>query len=124
MAQSEIMRRVPAWHALSDLFVDTELQGHDHHHIADVILQAGFSSDEAEAILRMEVAPVFHTNLRSVAGEWAGWSEGEVREMILERLENPAWWQKIGWLREFILNRHMALIEEDWRVVQKCLRKS
>lgn len=119
MDQIEITRRSPLWCALADLFLDTGLQTSDYTHIATVITQAGYTFDDAETILRTEVAPVFHVNLRSVAGEWSGWKEDDVREMILKRMEKPVWWQKIGWLREIILNRLMAPIAEDWQKVKQ-----
>jgi len=119
MEQSEIKRRTPVWCALADLFLDTEMQAYGHRYIADVIAQSGYSDAEVETILRTEVAPVFHVNLRSVAGEWAGWSEEEITEMVVNRLDNPAWWQKISWLRKIILNRHMMLVAGDWHEIRK-----
>ncbi len=121
MDQSEIKRRTPVWCALSNLFLDTELQTCDHRHIASVITEAGYTPDEAETILRTEVAPVFHMNLRAVAGDWASWDEEDVAGMVIQRLDTPVWWQKIGWLRNIILNRHMALVAGDWREIRKIL---
>jgi len=118
MDQSEIKRRIPVWCALSDLFLDTELQASSHRYVAKIITQSGFSSKEAEAILRDEVAPVFHVNLWTVAGEWTSWTEKDVEEMIVERLNHPVWWQKIGWLRGLILNRVMARVEKDWQEIK------
>ena len=121
MDDQEIRRRVPVWTALSDLFLDTEMQDNEHQHIARVISEAGYSAAEADHILRTEVAPVFYMNMLSVAGEWAGWSEEEVRKMVLERLSRTAWWQRIDWLRGKFHNRFMALVEGDWADVKKFL---
>ena len=82
----EIERRVPVWHALSDLFLDTELQAEDYRRMADVLRRSGHSPGELRAILQEEVAPIFFVNLLSVAGEWAGWSEDDVREIMLTSL--------------------------------------
>ncbi len=119
MDQGEINQRMPIWCALSDLFLDTEMQTCGHRHIAKVIAQSGYSSKEVETILRNEVAPVFHVNLWSIAGEWTSWAESDVEVMVVERLDNPVWWQKLSWLRELILNRYMVMIGKDWQEVKK-----
>jgi len=121
MNQSEIKRRIPVWCALSDLFLDTEMQACGHRHIAEIIAQSGFSSKEAEAILRNEVAPVFQVNFWGVAGEWTSWAEKDVEVMVVERLDNPVWWQKVNWLKELILDRYMATVRKDWREVKKLI---
>jgi hypothetical protein len=87
LTEVEIARRSPVWRALSELFLDTELQPDDHQRIAELIRQAGYNVSEAEAILRNEVAPVFFPNMLSMAGEWVPWSEDFVRELILKRMQ-------------------------------------
>ncbi len=85
LSELEIARRLPVWTALAEVFLDQDLQSYTYRHIADVIAQNGFSSAEAEAIFREEVAPAFAVNLWSVAGEWQGWREDYVRERVLEK---------------------------------------
>ena len=82
-SEPEIARRLPLWVALSDAFLDTELDAQTYRHMAAVIRAQGFTTAEAEAIFREEVAPAFAYNLFSVAGEWAGWPEATVRERVL-----------------------------------------
>jgi hypothetical protein len=67
--------RIKLWSALSDLFLDTEISDHTYQYIARVIRENGYTSEEAERVLWHEVYPVLEANLRSVAGEWAGWSD-------------------------------------------------
>ncbi|HSF11437.1 MAG TPA: hypothetical protein VLA50_00555 [Erythrobacter sp.] len=85
LSDAEIARRLPVWTALSELFLDQELQPSDYRRIAAVIDQSGYSPVEAEKMLRNEVAPAFVVNLWSVAGEWQGWPEEYVRERVLEK---------------------------------------
>ncbi len=82
LSEAEIARRLPLWIALADLYLDTDpmLQV---DHIARTIVTHGFTLEEAEAILREDVRPGFYTNLLQVAGEWAMWTEEEVRTRIL-----------------------------------------
>lgn len=126
LTQTEIARRSPVWWALSDIFLDTELQPYDHRHIAKVIRRAGYSIAEAEAILRNEVAPVFLVNLLSVAGEWTSWPEDFVRERILERLQKREHAgllaRTVSRLRDPIRNRFAArFVSKDWGEVRKLL---
>ncbi|MEO3432620.1 hypothetical protein [Inquilinus sp. CAU 1745] len=81
-----IERRLPVWVALSELFIDTELQPAAYDAIARTIRQAGIGRAEALTILKEEVAPVFYSNTLSIAGNWTGWPEAEVRGSIMEHL--------------------------------------
>ncbi|PKP95629.1 MAG: hypothetical protein CVT75_00940 [Alphaproteobacteria bacterium HGW-Alphaproteobacteria-14] len=85
LCETEIARRLPVWSALSELFLDQELEPSDYRRIAEVIVRSGYSPAQAEAMLRCEVAPAFVVNLWSVAGEWEAWPEKYVRERVLEK---------------------------------------
>ncbi len=78
----ELARRRPVWSALSDLFLDTELQPDDHVRIARMLRDSGYADATLLAILDEEVAPICGPNLLSVAGEWAlfdgEWLEHEI----------------------------------------------
>ena len=77
-------RRLTAWTALANLFLDTEHTEEIRHCLARDLRETGYSLAELEVILRHEVAPVFGGNLLSMAGEWALWGEDEV-EPIMRR---------------------------------------
>lgn len=79
---SDIERKLPVWHALSDLFLDTELQPDDYARIAGQLRTSGFSPAEIRRVLETEVAPAFGPNLLSVAGEWTPWSETDVNDIM------------------------------------------
>ncbi len=89
LSELEIARRLPVWCAMSDAFLDTELDAHNCRHMADVVRAQGFTLAEAEAIFRTEVAPAFPGNLLSMAGEWEGWSEQTVRARVLATMKQP-----------------------------------
>lgn len=74
--------RLKTWQALSSLFLDTEMDDMTYDYIARVVLESGYSPREIHNILWNEVFPVLEANLRSVAGEWAGWTD----EWLLEHL--------------------------------------
>lgn len=109
----EIRGRLPAWCALSRLFLGVELDESDRSAIARAIASAGFSRRAARAILEREVAPAFYAHLlagsgmgpgpgmglgldSSTPGEGApgpaGWPEDVVRDRVLAHL-------RAGWLR-------------------------
>ncbi len=85
LSESEVARRLPVWIALSEVFLDTQLDALDYQFMAAAIRAAGFSSAEAHAIFRDDVAPAFAGNLRVIAGQWAGWPDDVVRERVLAR---------------------------------------
>lgn len=120
----ELTRRIPVWTALSGLFLDTELDDANYQYIASVLKASGYSVPEIEAILENEVAPAFASNLRVVAGAWAGWSEDEVRDRVLsylarrpsmlERVVPNAWLKsyRLGAIRDSVQHLRRLLLEE------------
>lgn len=83
LSETEIERRFPVWDTLSELFLDTELDETSHKYIARVILESGFTPEEIHHILWHEVFPSVGDNLRSVAGEWAGFNPEWLKSRIL-----------------------------------------
>jgi len=74
--------RLNIWRALSDLFLDTEINELTFNYIARCVSESNLSLSEAEEILWYEVYPVLESNLRSVTGVWDGWSD----EWLLQNL--------------------------------------
>jgi hypothetical protein len=74
--------RLKIWQALSNFFLDTEITDSTFDYVARVVLDTGYSPQEIHNILWGEVFPVLEGNLKSIAGEWAGWTD----EWLLERL--------------------------------------
>lgn len=58
--QDEIGRRKPVWLALSELWLDTELETNDLERIAHLLKRSGFSISELRHIYLEEVAPVLY----------------------------------------------------------------
>jgi len=83
---SVIDERLPVWEALSDFFLDTELDDRDYQRISEVLASSPYSMADTEDILRFEVYPVLIWNLRSIAGEWAGFDRDWLRDQIAPRL--------------------------------------
>ncbi|TMM58061.1 hypothetical protein FEE95_01140 [Maribacter algarum] len=79
----------PIWIALSDLYVDNELQDYDFKRIASVIKKSKYSIREVKQIDRKEIFPVLFWNLLSVAGNWTGfqeeWLVNEIRSKIQKK---------------------------------------
>jgi hypothetical protein len=86
----EMEDRLPIWTALSELYLDTSFDDADLDRIALSLKNVRYGLVEIEEILREEVAPAFSFNLLSVAGEWAFWSEDEVKAIMLQWLEREA----------------------------------
>lgn len=84
-ADEDIEARLPAWDALSSLFLDTDT-ALDREWRSTELAKSPYTVEELEAILRDEVFPVCSWNLFSVAGEWAGFDQEWLRSAILEYL--------------------------------------
>ena len=107
----ELEQRRPVWDALSELFLDTELQPEDHRRIARVLSASGYSEPELEQILRLAVGPVLLANLLSVAGQWAGFDLGWLEGQILRR-------GRRRWLRWLPGALTTKVVRHDWGCVR------
>jgi hypothetical protein len=88
MRKIKLQERQPIWIALSDFYLDTELQANDFKQIASKIKESQYSLEEVKAINKTEVFPVLYANLLSVAGVWSGFEEQWLLAEIIKNLEN------------------------------------
>lgn len=116
--EEEIARRLPAWSALSELFVDTEFNDLSVRACAQSLMATGFDLPAIDAMLRHEVAPVFHRNL--LVGNWTGWTEADVREMVVEHLKRRSRWRGrfAAPLLAWVDSLRMRGFEASWKRVQ------
>ncbi len=70
-----IENRKPIWNAISEFYLDTELQKADYDRISKILIASNFSVEELKDIDLYEVFPVLKENLLSVAGVWTGFNE-------------------------------------------------
>ena len=85
-AEEDIEARLPAWDALSSLFLDTDIALLREWR-ATQLSKSPYTLEELETILRDEVFPVCSWNLFSVAGEWAGFDTDWLQSAILKHLK-------------------------------------
>jgi hypothetical protein len=111
--------RLPVWTALSELYLDTELQAADLRGIAGTLRASPYAKPEIERILREEVAPAFSSNLLSVAGEWTPWSKEHVRDIMKGALAH----RRGGWRLRIAhrLSLLCAIIPPEWNEVADLL---
>ena len=82
-----IEKRRPIWIALSNFYLDTELQDYDVKHITAKIRESPYSLEEVKQINKTEVFPILYQNLLSVAGVWTGFQEEWLTDEITNYLE-------------------------------------
>jgi len=85
MDAAALARREPVWLALSEFYLDTELQPADFRWIRAVFDQSGYSEQEIRQLDYDEVGPVLSGNLLSMAGEWAGFDEAALLAAVRKR---------------------------------------
>lgn len=114
LSAEETERRLPLWIAFSDLFLDSEPTRSTYQNIACTIIDRGIQPDDAEAILREDVAPAFWTNMLAPAGEWQGWEDGMVRERVIRSRRSP-----ISRFGAWLFCRR--IVDEEWAKVAALL---
>ncbi|GEN72837.1 MULTISPECIES: DUF7079 family protein [Chryseobacterium] len=104
-----IEERKPVWIALSDFYLDTELQDFNFQYIVKTILESPYSFDDVKTINIYEVFPVLQPNLLQAAGEWAGFNEKWLLEAITDYLKTKTVsdnamistnYKKYAWMQE------------------------
>ena len=93
--------RRPVWAALSEFWLDTELQEFQLKYIAKVCATSPYSLSEIKAIHFYEVAPAVSINALSPAGAWSGFES----EWLFEQCARNAMerrhllWRARQWFR-------------------------
>ena len=115
---TELERRKPVWKALSEFYLDTELQPSDYDHVARVLGSSGFTLTELKAIDRFEVFPVLINNLLSPTGFWTAFEEPWLHEkcVIACKKKNHA----LVRLKNFIVySLFVGIMKKQWREIEK-----
>lgn len=87
--------------AISELFLDTDLDQDDFVRLGDMLKASRLTVDELDRIYYKELAPLLYGNLETTAGEWSGfdpeWLEREIskqnRQRAIEKIPilNTVW---------------------------------
>ncbi|PZO06700.1 MAG: hypothetical protein DCF28_00985 [Alphaproteobacteria bacterium] len=120
LTEADVARREPLWLALSDLFLDTEIQPETFDWIARTAMDVGFSSAETRTILETEVLPALGFNLLSIAGEWAGFDPTFVRERVLLATQRGALSRAMDHVLLTPVRR--AVLRRDWVRLEAAMR--
>jgi hypothetical protein len=90
-ACNDLERRRPLWVALSDLFLDNQLEHNDYRYVATAILKSEYSPTDVQEILWNEVFPAVGSNLNNIVGEWAMFESGWLENQILDPGPSYCW---------------------------------
>ena len=112
-----IEERKPIWIALSDFYLDTELQESDFKRIAHTISESPYSIEQVKEINKYELFPVLQWNLISVAGEWAGFNEELLVKFITDSLQKRNITRKLGIEISYLTFHWMC--KDYWRKLVK-----
>jgi hypothetical protein len=115
-AIEDLPNRRPVWDALSQLFLDTELEPADFQRLGRTLASSPYTPREIEEILFAEVYPICIWNLLSVAGVWEGFDVDWLQEAILKKQRS---WFKIP----PCLHCGRWIIREPWKKIQAVFRE-
>ncbi len=108
--------RKPIWIALSEFYLDTELQESDYERIVSKIIESPYSLDEIKEINKYEVFPILQYNFLTVAGEWAGFDEEWLIKNIIDSLKRRNAIKKLGIESFYLIFKWM--LKDHWRKVE------
>jgi len=87
MTDSTNNERFPVWDALSEFFLDTELDKNDYDRISKVLAKTKYTISDLQEILYYEVYPACKWNMFSFVGEWAGFSPDWIMKNIAPNID-------------------------------------
>ena len=96
---------MPVWDALSEFFLDTELQPDAYERIAKILAASRYSEQDLTEILCYEVYPVCKLNMLCVAGEWAGFHPDWIKDNMTPRYDRRPF-LKFGFRQHWMFARH------------------
>jgi hypothetical protein len=125
LTEQEIKQRSELWFALSNLWLDTELDNKDYEYIVREMKKTTYSITEIEKILFEEVAPTVYKNTYSVAGEWAEFDKNWLVDSIcnhLKQLESNFIYRI--WCGSIIARRAFSkVVINDWQKIIDLYKK-
>ncbi len=117
ISSTEIEKRKPVWSALSELWLDTELDEPSLRHIARVMYDSGYSLGELRYIHLDEVAHVVCFNLKTPAGEWVNFDDDWLIEQIMASSKPKG--RILNILTRVWRMRLLYITEDKWLTVKK-----
>ncbi len=104
--EAEINKRLPVWSALSEFWLDNELQKTDYDAISEILKASFYTEEEIWQICIYEVAPAVSDNLRVLpGGVWTGFDLEWLRDAIIKKSNsplaylNPSLWKRYKGMR-------------------------
>ena len=118
----ELEKRLPVWQAIADLFLDVEVESL-YNPIAHTLANSPYDLRTLNYIYVYEVAPVYHVNLLSVAGEWTGFSQENVKTNIVKYLYKKRR-SPFAKVTSFLLRYvYTFTTKNDWKIITENVKK-
>ena len=108
--------------AISELFLDSNLDEAVFGRLHGQLLESGLTIEELDQIYYDELAPLLHRNLTSPAGKWSGFDANWL-EMEIERRSRWPTWASIPGLGKLLRYWVTRTTEGDWRKLRLMLQK-
>ena len=119
---SELESRLPIWLAISEFYLDTELEEGDYQWIYETLKTSGKSLKDLKEIDTYEVFPALQANLNNIAGEWGAFDEDWLTEVCTKnyyRRSKPSF-RLFTWLR----NKGAYWMRADhWKKIEKMFQE-
>ena len=108
--EAQVEERLPVWKALSEFFLDTDLQPKELEQIAQSLAATNYSEQRLEEFLNFEVCVACRWNIFS--GRWGGFEDGWLRKKII------SYYDWMPWLKKVHILRHRSMYERYWNIVK------
>ncbi|WP_235296562.1 DUF7079 family protein [Portibacter marinus] len=121
MRENYSTARKNLWIALSELYVDNEIQEYDLQQIVKAIDKGQFTLKEAKRINREEVFSVLKYNLMGIAGNWTGFDP----EWLIGRITHYLEWKVLflNWPNSILYFSRRKMFRKEWQIIESKLNE-
>jgi transposase-like protein len=123
-SDEEVEDRQIVWEAVSELWLDIELNDADLAYIAAILQGTKYSKMELQKIYQYEVAPAVFHNLLKKDGEPVAFNCDWLCERIIKKSTKKKFLHDLFFLKYIRSKQHTNLVEKNWKKILKLLKRS
>lgn len=110
------------WEAISNFYLDTELDDKDYNYISKKLSETEIEVEELKLIDLYEVFPTLQMNLLSPAGEWAGFEPKWLNQKCLINYKKRISSKSFRVCTEIKNKLHFWMRKNHWKKIDKRMK--
>ena len=124
MSDEDYNIRTSVWEAISNFYLDTELDDKDYDYISKTLINSRLNLYELKEIDLYEVFPSLQINLLGSAGEWAGFDSAWLNENCMKNYVKRINSKSFKFQNEMKNKIHFWMRKKHWQEIEKRMKSA